>query len=157
MPTVTYLASFAGFLTSIINGILVPLIFAVAFLAFIWGVYTYLILGAGNEEKRKEGKNFILYGLIGFFVMISVWGLVSILVNTFGFGNSSRPPLPTFGGSNAAYNGGGGGFGGQGAGPNGTSNNQGGRPGTCFVGIWCEMGSGHVCYRGACVDPDTIP
>ncbi len=146
MPTVQYLASFAGFITSIINGILVPLVFAIAFLVFIWGVYTYFILGGGNEEKRKEGKNFIIYGIIGFFVMISIWGLVSILVNTFGFGGNSRPPLPTFGGSTAS--------GGNGNGYNGPINTNGEQAGTCGIGIWCI--NGNVCYRNYCVDPDTI-
>lgn len=97
MPTVQYLASFAGFITGIINGIIVPLIFAIAFLVFVWGVYTYFIAGAGDPEKRKEGKNFVLYGLVGFFVMVSIWGLVNILVRTFGFGGDTRPPLPSFG------------------------------------------------------------
>ncbi len=69
--------------TNIINGVLVPLVFAIAFVVFIWGVFQYFILAGGNEEKRKQGQDLMLYGLIGFFVMVSVWGLVNILVGTF--------------------------------------------------------------------------
>ncbi|MEK7602135.1 MAG: pilin [Patescibacteria group bacterium] len=76
---------------------LVPLIFALAFIVFLWGVYRYLILGADNEEKRQEGQKFIMYGLIGFFIMISIWGIVNLLVGSLGFGNDQRPNLPTFG------------------------------------------------------------
>jgi hypothetical protein len=48
----------------------------------------YIVLGAFNmirsEEKREEGKQTIYYGVIGLFVMISIWGLVNILDTTFG-------------------------------------------------------------------------
>ncbi len=85
--------SFIGF----INGTLVPLIFAVAFLVFIWGVFNYFILGGSNEEKRNEGKSFVMYGVIGFVVMMTVWGLVNIVKNSLDFGgNEVRPSLPTF-------------------------------------------------------------
>ena len=78
----------------IINRILVPLLFAVAFIVFLWGIFEYFIAGAANEEKRKLGKQFILYALIGFFVMISVWGLVNVLVNTFGLSGQAHPNYP---------------------------------------------------------------
>ena len=75
---------------NIINNVLVPLIFAVAFLVFIWGVFQYFIA----KEAKENGKDLILYGLIGFFVMVSVWGLVNILVGTFSL-NNAAPTLPT--------------------------------------------------------------
>jgi len=80
-----------------IDRYLVPVIFAIAFIVFLWGVYRYLILGAASEEKRQEGQKFIMYGLIGFFLMVSVWGIVNLLINSFGFGSDARPDLPTFG------------------------------------------------------------
>ena len=83
----------AGIITTIINGVLVPLIFAIAFIVFIWGIFQYFILGGSNQEKREEGQKLMLYGLIGFFLMVSVWGLVSILTNTFQLQQNS-PNLP---------------------------------------------------------------
>jgi len=78
------------------NNSLVPLIFAAAFIAFLWGVFQYFILGGANEEKRKEGRVFILYGIIGLVVMLSIWGIVNLLTNSLSFGSGSHPPLPTF-------------------------------------------------------------
>jgi hypothetical protein len=47
----------------------------------------YTVIGAfhmiGNEEKREEGKTAVYYGIIGLFVMMSIWGLVNILDATF--------------------------------------------------------------------------
>lgn len=76
----------AGFI-GLINDIFVPLIFAVAFLVFIFGILQFLILGGSNEEKRDQGKQLMIWGIIGFFVMASVWGLVNILRGTFRLDN----------------------------------------------------------------------
>jgi hypothetical protein len=71
---------------------IIPFLFALATVAFIWGVIQYY-LNPDNEEKRKKGKSFIIGGLIALFVMLSVWGLVAILTNTFGLSNTI-PQLP---------------------------------------------------------------
>lgn len=87
-----YLQSFIGF----INFVLVPLLFAVAFIVFIYGIFNYFIAGGANEEKRDQGKQLAIWGIIGFFVMVSVWGLVNVLIGTFGLDSRTPPELPTF-------------------------------------------------------------
>ncbi len=86
-----------NFIINIINGIFVPVLIAVAFIVFIYGIATAFIFNAGDEEKRKEGKNIMGYGLIGFFIMLSVWGLIFILTNSVGLNNSGPSTLPTSG------------------------------------------------------------
>jgi hypothetical protein len=81
-----------AFVISLINNIGVPVIFALAFIAFIWGVFQYFILGGADEEKKQKGQALMLYGIIGFFVMISVWGLVRILTGSVGLNNN----VPTY-------------------------------------------------------------
>ena len=80
-----------SFIINTINNILVPVLFAVAFIVFLWGAFETFILGASSEETKEKGKNLMLWGLIGFFVMVSVWGLVNILTGTISFGNNSGP------------------------------------------------------------------
>lgn len=77
----------------LINNVAVPVIFAIAFIVFIWGVFLYFIAGGQDEEKRDKGKNLMLWGLIGFFIMVSVWGLVNILVGTVDL-NDRVPEFP---------------------------------------------------------------
>ena len=69
---------------NIINGVLVPLLFAVSFIMFLYGIAKAYVLSPGDEEAVKNGHKILLWGLIGFAVMISVWGLVNVVVNTFG-------------------------------------------------------------------------
>ena len=88
----TYLSSIIGF----INAILVPFIFAIAFIVFIWGIFQYFILGGANEEAREKGKSLAIWGLIAFVVMVSIWGIVNLFVGTFKFGGQNSPQLPRF-------------------------------------------------------------
>lgn len=61
----------------------VPLLLTLAMVLFIWGIIQFF-LSAENEEKRKKGKTFMMWGLISLFVMISMWGIVNIFSHTFG-------------------------------------------------------------------------
>jgi hypothetical protein len=71
--------------------LLVPILFILATIVFIWGIILYITSG-GNEERRKEGRNFIIYGLIGLFVMVAVWGLVVVIADIFFPGGIPGPP-----------------------------------------------------------------
>jgi hypothetical protein len=87
--TVSNISDVGNLVINTINNILVPVLFAVAFIVFIWGAFQTFIVGATNDTAKDKGKDLMLWGLIGFFVMVSVWGLVNILTGTVGFGNSS--------------------------------------------------------------------
>lgn len=80
---------------SLINDVLVPLIFAIAFIVFLWGVFKYFIAGATEPESRKKGGQLVLYGVIGFAIMVSVWGLVNVVTNTFSLDSQYHPAFPT--------------------------------------------------------------
>ena len=97
LPLVSFAAinniSDAGsFIINTINNIIVPVLFAVAFIVFLWGAFQTFIVGANSDDVKTKGKNHMLWGLIGFFVMISVWGLVNILTGTISFGGSATGP-----------------------------------------------------------------
>ncbi|MEK7114225.1 MAG: hypothetical protein AAB850_01610 [Patescibacteria group bacterium] len=67
-----------------LNTVVVPVIFAFAFAAFVWGVMNYFFLHGGDEAKRAEGRQFVLWGILGMVVLFSVWGFVNIMLSTLG-------------------------------------------------------------------------
>lgn len=69
-----------------------PFLFTIAFFILLYGIVNYVRQG-DNEEKRAEGRMFIIWGIISIFIMLSVWGLVNILVKSFNFGDNKVPQL----------------------------------------------------------------
>ena len=95
LAAVSNVSDVGTLIISTINNVLVPVLFAVAFMVFLWGAFDTFILGATSEEVKEKGKNLMLWGLIGFFVMVSIWGLVNILTGTVSFGNATGPSSGT--------------------------------------------------------------
>ena len=59
---------------------IIKLLFAVAFIIFIWGVVEF-IFGQDNEEKVAAGKRHMLWAIIGFFIMLSVFGIINLIID----------------------------------------------------------------------------
>ena len=81
------------YITGLINNSVIPLIFAVATVAFVWGVVQFFIINADEEKKRAQGKQFMIWGIVALAVMLAVWGLVGILGSTFGIDTSVLPKV----------------------------------------------------------------
>lgn len=88
LPTVvlaqTQVFSILGVISNIMK-ILIPMLITAALLFFIYGVVRYVI--AKNADDTKDAKNIIFRGLIGLFVILSIWGLVGVIQSTFGIGS----------------------------------------------------------------------
>lgn len=70
---------------------LIPIVIGLAVLVFLWGVLNYVI--KSDDPGKKEAKDFMLWGIIALFVMVSVWGLVNILRDTLDL-NPATPSAP---------------------------------------------------------------
>ena len=73
----------------------VPFLMTLAIAIFVYGVVKF-IAAAGDVQKIKEAKNYIVYGLLGLFVLVAFWGLVWVLAETFGISGASAPMSPVF-------------------------------------------------------------
>jgi len=73
-------------ITSFILSPLIGLFLTAAVVVFFWGMVKY-IYSLGEKEK-VEGRWLMVWGVIALFVMVSVWGLVGVLTNTFGLNNT---------------------------------------------------------------------
>lgn len=54
---------------------------ALAVIYIVWNVVQYFIKSEGGD-RTAAGMN-IIWGIVGLFVIVSIWGLVNILTNTF--------------------------------------------------------------------------
>lgn len=68
-------------LAHVIINPLIQLMFAVALVVFLWGILEY-IKGAGSPDSREQGSRHILWGIVGLFIMIGVYGIITLFKNT---------------------------------------------------------------------------
>ena len=70
------------FVTLIIDPAIL-IVFAAGFFLFIYGLVEFLVaLNQGGDTA--EGKQHMAWGIVGMLIMISVYGIIALLDNTFG-------------------------------------------------------------------------
>lgn len=74
----------------IITGVLIPLIFALATIFFMWNL-TMFIRSSDNSQKKEDARQRMVWGMLALFIMLSVWGIITIVSNIFGI--SATVPL----------------------------------------------------------------
>ena len=94
--TMPALASAVGLMDTLVtvnrflNGV-IGVIITIAIIVFFWGLVRYLT--DVGEEKHK-GLVMMFYGLIAIFVMVSIWGIIHLLQNTFQISGQTQAILP---------------------------------------------------------------
>ena len=84
LPKIAY-ASVDSFISKVNEIILNPLVvflFALALMFFLYGVFEFLS-NPENDEKKTKGKSHMLWGIIGLTIMMGVWFILGIIMNTF--------------------------------------------------------------------------
>lgn len=62
---------------------IIALLFAVALVVFLWGLVQFLASDM-TDDNREKGKQKIIWGVVGLFIMLSVYGIINLILNTFG-------------------------------------------------------------------------
>lgn len=81
--------SIAQLLGRIALYILNPLIllgFVFAILVFFWGIFKF-VANAGDPKAQAEGKENLKWGLVGLFIMVSVFAIIRLILGTFNLTN----------------------------------------------------------------------
>lgn len=78
--------SVLGTISGVLNG-LIGLFITIALIVFFWGLIKYLA-GSG-QEGNAEGLKIMFWGAITLFVMVSIWGIIKLVQNTFDVADQS--------------------------------------------------------------------
>jgi len=88
-------------INSILNNILsastvlIQILITLAILAFGWGVVK-LIFAASNPQQIKDAKGILLWGMIGIFVLSSLYGIITFIKTYVGVPDNSPIQIPKF-------------------------------------------------------------
>lgn len=61
----------------------VKVVFTLGLFMFLWGFIEFL-WELKDGKVSEDGKNHMVYGLVGMLIMVSVYGIISLVMNTFG-------------------------------------------------------------------------
>jgi len=76
-----------------ILGLAIPIVIGLALVYFLWGLVGF-IGNPSSEQAQTEGRSRMIWGVVAFFVIVSVWALVRVIANSIGVspGGSIIPP-----------------------------------------------------------------
>ncbi len=75
MDIQTILSALVGF----IGTTLVYFLMGIAFFIFIWNMFRYFIMEGASDEGRQKAKSLAIWGILGFVVIASLWGIVNFV------------------------------------------------------------------------------
>ena len=72
-----------GKINEVILNPIIALLFALALVMFLWGVFQFIWL-QDSDSARLQGKNHMLWGLLGMFIMFSAFAIMQLIIGTIG-------------------------------------------------------------------------
>ena len=80
----------------ILNPIIL-LAFAVSLVLFLYGLVRFLSVDSGDKgTTRAEARNSIMWGMVGMLIMFSVYGIIRLVLGTFGISGIENTPAGQF-------------------------------------------------------------
>ncbi len=65
-------------ITTLLINPVIYLLVALSMMYFFWGIALF-VLNADDTAKRTEGRNHMIWGVIGLFILGSVWGIINFI------------------------------------------------------------------------------
>lgn len=98
LPQIALAQSAQALLTNtivFINTTLLPFLLGMSFLFLVINAIRFFVLGSTNQESRENAKNLALYSLLGFTLILTLWGIVNLLNASLGLAGV-RQPCPDY-------------------------------------------------------------
>lgn len=74
--------------------LLVPIVLLLSVTVFIFGLVKFIARVGGNETEIENGRRLMIYGIIGLFVMTTLWAIVGFIAGEFNIERIFIPQLP---------------------------------------------------------------
>ena len=80
------MTALSHFIANIVTYIIQPIIgllFAAALFMLGWGIVVFFDLRGADPKERAKGRSVLLWGVIGFFIMVSGISIIAAATKTF--------------------------------------------------------------------------
>ncbi|MCK5589180.1 MAG: hypothetical protein KAI16_02620 [Candidatus Pacebacteria bacterium] len=68
-------------ISSVILEPIIWLLVAASIIMFFYGFVMYFV-NVASTSKKEEGRKHMLFGVIGLFIIFSVWGIINMIIAT---------------------------------------------------------------------------
>lgn len=95
LPWPVFAQSLQVFLTTLvafINGVLIPFLLGIGFLAFVFNAIRFFVLGSSEQEGREKARALALYSILAFVLILVFWGIVNLLTSSLGLNRVAPDP-----------------------------------------------------------------
>jgi hypothetical protein len=60
----------------------IKLMLGVSLLVFFWGVFQMMVKNANNAKGKEEGRQHMIWGIVGLTIILGVFGILNIVSKT---------------------------------------------------------------------------
>ncbi|MDE1975076.1 MAG: hypothetical protein KGI49_01000 [Patescibacteria group bacterium] len=85
-PNPRTLADVVGVVVFYLN-VALEVLMAASVVVFVYFIIKYFMIAGAN---RAEAGTYVMWSVLGFFIILSIWGIVGILTGTFGLSNQNH-------------------------------------------------------------------
>ena len=73
----------------------VPLLIGLALVWFFYGLVLYIWKGKEGGESLEKSKQFMMYSIVAIFIMVSIWGIITLIQTTLGISPTTNMSFPS--------------------------------------------------------------
>jgi hypothetical protein len=73
--------------------IVIPILSGFIMILFFYGIAQF-ILAQGKVIETKMAKSYMIWSVVGIFLLVSLWGIIQLASNELEFGKITKPTLP---------------------------------------------------------------
>lgn len=73
-----------GAINDVLINPIIGFLFAVALVYFFWGLIKFLAQRGTSDEAVTTGKKHMVWGIVGMFIMVSVFGIINFITKSLG-------------------------------------------------------------------------
>lgn len=86
-------STFSSFIDEVLSVIyvIIPILSTIAFIVFFWGLSKF-ILNSGSKEGIEKGKDYMLWGILALFILLTVRVIIGLIATDLDIGNSDKLP-----------------------------------------------------------------
>lgn len=76
---------------AVLGNVVVPFLWGIAFLMFVWNAIRYFVIEGHSEDGREKAKSLMIWSVAAFVFVSIFWGIINMLTSSSGLTGEEQP------------------------------------------------------------------